>query len=67
VTEGMLSPDSGQKYSGRKLNAMVLMAEQSVGILRKDVEDMVVKVEECKRTFVASPSVEAEEGSWREI
>jgi hypothetical protein len=67
VPECVLSPDSGQKLSGRELDTMVLMAEQNVGVLREDVEDMVEKVEGCKRNFGAGSKVEVEEGSWRDV
>lgn len=70
VAQGVLSPDAGQRFLGRELDAIVLMAEQNVGILREDVEDMVdmvEKVEACQRAFVAFPAVEKEDGSWRDV
>jgi uncharacterized protein YlzI (FlbEa/FlbD family) len=50
----------------REIDALVLMAEQNVKILREDVDDMVEKVEKCKRGLVAHPGVEREEESWRD-
>jgi hypothetical protein len=51
----------------REINALVLMAEQNIHILREDVNDMVKMVESCKRRFVASPAVEKLEKSWRDV
>jgi len=65
--------DSGQRFSGRELDALVMIAEQNVGVLGEDVEDMVEKVEGCKRASATRPvvqeeeDVEPEEGSWRDV
>jgi hypothetical protein len=77
VQEGVLSPLQETPESrvsrghggltDRELDALILMAEQNVCILREDVEDMVEKVEKCKRDFVAFPAVEIVEGSWRDV
>jgi hypothetical protein len=75
--DGVLSPagSAGESLASRKalalsrreLDAMILMAEQNVQILREDIADMVEKVEACRNaTFKAFPVVEAEEGSWRD-
>lgn len=63
--------DNGQRFSGRELDALVMIAEQNVSVLREDVEDMVEKVEVCKRASATRPvgeeEVEPEEGSWRDV
>ncbi|EAT88490.2 hypothetical protein SNOG_04730 [Parastagonospora nodorum SN15] len=63
--------DNGQQFSGRELDALVMIAEQNVSVLREDVEDMVEKVEGCKRASATRPvgeeEVEPEEGSWRDV
>jgi uncharacterized protein YlzI (FlbEa/FlbD family) len=38
-----------------------------VQILREDVDEMVDRVEKCKRTIRAYEAVEREEGSWRDV
>jgi hypothetical protein len=55
------------KLKNGEVDAMVLMAEQNVQILREDVDDMVERIEGLKRKFVAYPVVEREEGSWRDV
>jgi hypothetical protein len=56
-----------QALTTRELDALVLMAEQNVQILREDVDEMVDRVEKCKRTIRAYEAVEREEGSWRDV
>jgi hypothetical protein len=56
-----------ENLTKREVDALVLMAEQNVKILREDVDDMVERVEKCKRRFVAYPAVECGVGSWRDV
>jgi hypothetical protein len=51
----------------REINALELMAEQNVQILREDVDDMIEKIESLKRKSVAVPVVQREKGSWRDV
>jgi hypothetical protein len=77
VQEGVLSPlqempeskvsRRNGRLTDRELDALILMAEQNVSILREDVEEMVEMVEKCKRDFVAFPAVDVVEGSWRDV
>jgi hypothetical protein len=75
LDEGVLSPiRRGAQMAVKDLalkkgeiNALMLMAEQNVQILREDMDDMVERIESCKRKFVAYPAVEREEGSWRDV
>lgn len=64
---GVADEEREQSLTKREVDALVLMAEQNLGILKEDVDDMVERVEKCKRAFVAYPAVECEEGSWRDI
>lgn len=66
-SKGSKDSKGSGRLTDRELDAMVLMAEQNVKILREDVEDMVERVEKCKRGFVAFPAAEVEEGSWRDV
>jgi hypothetical protein len=63
--------DNGQRFSSRELDALVMIAEQNVSVLREDVEDIVERVEECKRASatrsVGEEEVEPEEGNWRDV
>jgi hypothetical protein len=65
--DGMFSPRDNAELKSAELNAMALMAEQNLQILREDVDDMVERIEGLKRKFVAFPVVEREEGSWRDV
>ncbi|KAL5113466.1 hypothetical protein ACEQ8H_008658 [Pleosporales sp. CAS-2024a] len=67
LPDGVLSPDAGQRFSGRELDALLRIAKQNVHVLREDVDDMVEQVEACKRTFTPFPAVEVQEGSWRDV
>ncbi|KAH7408191.1 hypothetical protein DE146DRAFT_645515 [Phaeosphaeria sp. MPI-PUGE-AT-0046c] len=76
VAEGNLSPDErgevGMKGAAMKLRngeieALIGMAKQNVEILREDVDDMVEKVEKCRREHTPYPVVERVEGSWRDV
>jgi len=52
----------------RELDAMMLMAEQNVRILREDADEMSVRVDGIKRRFARCQLVrEVEQGSWRDI
>jgi hypothetical protein len=65
--DGAFPPRDSEKLKIAELNAMALMAEQNLQILREDVDDMVERIEGLKRKFVAFPVVEREEGSWRDV
>jgi hypothetical protein len=65
--DGVYSPRDSERLKNGELNAMALMAEQNVQILREDVDDMAERIEVLKRKFVAFPVVEREERSWRDV
>lgn len=76
VEDGVLSPVEGGEASmtGEELRlrngeveALISMARQNVEILREDVDDMVEKVERCRRQYAPYPAVERVEGSWRDV
>ncbi|KAF2035757.1 hypothetical protein EK21DRAFT_106602 [Setomelanomma holmii] len=56
-----------QMLTDREVDALMLMAQQNVQILREDVDEMVERVERCRGKVRAFEGVECEEGSWRDV
>jgi hypothetical protein len=75
VSEGAVGPESmGEQMRGKggvlkkgQIDALALMAEQNVKILREDVGDMVEMVDCFRRKSATYQGVEREEGSWRDV
>ncbi|KAH7076675.1 hypothetical protein BKA63DRAFT_602434 [Paraphoma chrysanthemicola] len=80
IADGVMSPlvsnmnDKENMVMGKRvlskteLDALIVMAEQNVQVLREDVDDMVEQVEKCKRGVKAFEKVPTpEEGSWRDV
>lgn len=73
--EEMLSPDDGRqawtgekmKLSNGELEVLIEMAKQNVDVLREDVDDMVEKVERCRREAQPASTPQPEPGSWRDV
>jgi hypothetical protein len=59
--EGLLS--SNQQLMKLEIDALVLMADQNIQVLREDVNDMVKMVEDCKRRPFVSPLLR----QWRKV
>ncbi|OAL07639.1 hypothetical protein IQ06DRAFT_342355 [Phaeosphaeriaceae sp. SRC1lsM3a] len=76
VEDGVLSPDEAVEagMTGEELRlrngeteALINMTRQNLEILREDVDDMVEKVERCRKDYTPYPAVERVEGSWRDV
>jgi hypothetical protein len=75
LEEGVLSPDKGRqvrtggeiKLRNGELEALIEMAKQNVDILREDVDDMVEKLERCRKEVQPPSTPEPEPGSWRDV
>ncbi|KAF1946280.1 hypothetical protein EJ02DRAFT_336767 [Clathrospora elynae] len=65
--ESTAGSEQQKPLKNKELNALVLMAQQNVRIIKEDVEEMLGKVVECQKRAAVVEQVKPVEGTWRDV